>query len=316
MDKEIRKLRACDAGRLSVFAVVWFFALEIAGLAVALSLPNPRYLATGKVWADVLLALASLAAGLFAHEGLHAAGCAIFGGAKARDIEFGFDLKAGMAHCHCSKPLSGSAYVGALALPCLIVGVAPYAICAFFGGLILTSAFAMHIAGSAADVALICKVIKNRDARRRIVDHPSLVGYYVFLPAEPASDPNARAETDGSGDRAAGRLSASDPNARADSGGANRAPDRNPGDASAPVGPKECDARICETAPTPSGEPERSSEPGARAGDGSEILSDAERAFDGGWAGRKLGMKVLLIAIFLSGLVLALFLTALAMKYA
>ena len=179
-----KKLKLFNVGKISVFSTLVFFLVYIVALVLHLAAIKGALLATGKVWSDAILAVGLVAIGIVAHELLHAAGALLFGKASTKDIQFGAQLKQGLFYCHCKKPITIAAYRGMLVLPILITGIIPFVVCLFYGGLILTAAFAMLIAGGVGDVAMFVGTLKEKDSKRLVLDHPKTTAYYVLYKQE------------------------------------------------------------------------------------------------------------------------------------
>lgn len=179
-----KKLKLYNVGKISVFSTLLFFIVYIIALVLHLAVIKGDLLATGKVWGDAILAVSVIAVGVIAHEFLHALGAILFGKASFQDVKIGADIKHGLFYCHCTKPITARAYLGMLILPIIVTGIIPFVVCLFYGGLILTAAFAMLLAGGLGDVVMFVGLLKEKDPKRLVLDHEKTTAYYLLYKPE------------------------------------------------------------------------------------------------------------------------------------
>lgn len=183
-----KKLKLYNVEKISVFSALTFFIVYIVALVLHLAAIKGVSLATGKVWGDVLLAVAVIVVGIVVHELTHALSAILFGKASVKDIKLGADLKQGLFYCHCTKPITVNAYRVMLLVPVIVTGIVPFVVCLFYGGLILQAAFAMLIAGGVGDVVMFCGLLREKDGKRLVLDHPKTTAYYLLYAPEEFED--------------------------------------------------------------------------------------------------------------------------------
>ena len=184
-----KKLRVFSLGNINVWATAIFFVSAVIGFAINLTVAKTPYLATGNVAGDIGLSVGLILVGLIAHEGIHALSAIIVGKCKKSDVSFGVKFKEGILYCHCEKPMKGGAYCVMLVMPLIVTGLIPYAVCVAAGGLLQIAVFAFMISGAAGDIVMLAGMLKNKDYKRMIKDHPKATAYFVLydetsLPAD------------------------------------------------------------------------------------------------------------------------------------
>ncbi|WP_107838697.1 DUF3267 domain-containing protein [Metasolibacillus meyeri] len=113
------------------------------------------------------------------HEAFHLIGFMIFGGAKYKELNYGVNLKLGVAYATTVKPLPNRAMKKALLLPFWTTGVCP----TFLGFYIESIAFvivgALLIAGAIGDFVMY-KELRKFPKDALIKDDPELPKLYVY----------------------------------------------------------------------------------------------------------------------------------------
>lgn len=162
-------------------AVILFFVTFI-GLGI-INLVDKRtpLLSTGSVWWDSLITLGIFIVGMFMHEGIHALSGILFGKLKPFQVKFGFDLRNGNLYTHFTEPMTKTAYMLTLILPCLVTAVVPMAVITALGGPILLGSACLLFAGCAGDIVMFFALTKC-DKKALISDHPTALAYYVVYP--------------------------------------------------------------------------------------------------------------------------------------
>lgn len=149
-------------------------------------------LADGAVWwADRPVAMvAALAAGVLAHEVLHAAAWTVSARAvgaplPAGSVRLGVNWKALTPYAHCAAPMPARAYRIGAATPGVALGLAPAA-----GALAVGSApllwFAVLFTVAAGGDALVLWLLRGVPGDARVVDHPTEAGCRVLNDGETA----------------------------------------------------------------------------------------------------------------------------------
>lgn len=124
------------------------------------------------LWALVIFFLS-----IVVHELLHGLGYWL-GGAKWSEVKFG--VKQLTPYAHCQVPLKVWPYRFAVALPGLVLGVAP-AVIALFTGSWLLMAYGTLMTASAAGDMLILWLLRDVPPTALVQDHPSKVGSEVLI---------------------------------------------------------------------------------------------------------------------------------------
>jgi len=137
-----------------------------------------------RVWTYVI-GVPVLAISVPIHEGLHALGFMLFGGAPARAIRFGMALDQGAVYAHCQVPTTARAYRWSTLLPGPLLGVLPGLAGLWFGsGELALYGILMTI--SALGDLIAYWAVKPVPARMRVLDHPEQVGCIVLWEEEAA----------------------------------------------------------------------------------------------------------------------------------
>ena len=85
----------------------------------------------------ILFYITSIAAGIIGHELLHGIVFAKFSVQGFKNVKFGFNVKAFAPYAHCKVPLEKKYYILALALPGVVLGIAPAIIALIIGNVLL-----------------------------------------------------------------------------------------------------------------------------------------------------------------------------------
>ncbi|NLC55242.1 MAG: DUF3267 domain-containing protein [Armatimonadetes bacterium] len=178
-------------GKNTTYGAGWanVIGIPVAGLAFALCLV-PHGLLWG--WPSVsrgaallfspLTFLIVVLVGALAHEGLHALGFRVFGGAPWAQIRFRVLWRALTPATHCHAAVRAGAYRWATALPGLVLGVLPGAAGILSGAGWLTLFAAVMLSLAAGDL-LVLLAIRHIPAATWVIDHPSRVGCQIVREA-------------------------------------------------------------------------------------------------------------------------------------
>lgn len=136
-------------------------------------------LAFGISFGGILLFFIGYVLLIVAHEFFHLMGFRIFGNIKWKEMEYGVNLKMGVAYATTSKPIQNKAMKKALMLPFWTTGVLPAVIGFIIGspGLIFLSAWL--IGGAAGDFAMY-KELRKTNSDAWIRDDPKEPKLYVY----------------------------------------------------------------------------------------------------------------------------------------
>jgi hypothetical protein len=113
------------------------------------------------------------------HEGLHALGFLFIGRAPRASVHFGIHRETLSPYAGCHEPLTAGAYRAAVALPGLVLGVAPvlFGLAGGTAWLTLWGSFMLVTAGG--DLAVLL-ALRGVPSAARVVDHPTRVGGLVL----------------------------------------------------------------------------------------------------------------------------------------
>lgn len=113
------------------------------------------------------------------HEVFHLIGFMIFGGAKFKELDYGINLKLGIAYATTIKPMTNSAMKKALLLPFWTTGILPTVAGLYIGSFTLMITGALLIAGAVGDFAMY-KELRPFPNDALIKDDPELPKLYVY----------------------------------------------------------------------------------------------------------------------------------------
>lgn len=121
-----------------------------------------------------------MVASIYLHELLHGLGFILAGRVPLGEVKMGFNRKALSPYVHCPVPMTASAYKISLALPGLLLGIAPalMGIVLGFGWLTL---YGMMMAVAALGDAQIAWLVWRLPGRTRVIDHPEEAGCEVLV---------------------------------------------------------------------------------------------------------------------------------------
>jgi hypothetical protein len=167
-------LLALVTGLLPVVPLVWIF----------IAIWGAERLFTGLSWLEIATLALSLPVGIVLHELLHAAGWHFFGQVPREAIKFGFKVEYLTPYAHSTQTMSASAYrLGGL-LPGLVLGLLPGLLALATGSALLMFIGVIFTFAAGGDL-LIFWLLRSVPAEAPVQDHPSEVGCYVYLPADP-----------------------------------------------------------------------------------------------------------------------------------
>lgn len=130
-------------------------------------------------WFGLLLFLVGYIVLIVLHEVTHLIGFGVFGKVPWRSLDYGFNLKLGVAYATTNEAVRTKAMRKVLILPFWATGVLPAVIAIAINSPLLALLAAWLIAGAAGDFAMI-KELRSVDDDAWIKDDPELPKLYVF----------------------------------------------------------------------------------------------------------------------------------------
>ncbi len=121
---------------------------------------------------------ALLVPGLVLHELLHGLGF-VLGGARIRDVRFGVKLSGGAAYATTATPMVLRHYRVAVALPLVVLGLAPLLMGLAGGWHLATKLGGIFVALAGGDVAILLALRGVRPGSM-IVDHQDVPGFHIL----------------------------------------------------------------------------------------------------------------------------------------
>ena len=171
------KIVDVDIKTMTVGCIVLTIALSIL-FVILNSVLHGRYEVTFTFW-DILIFFICYLLLVIAHELFHLIGFIVFGKAKWSDIDYGFNLKLGVAYAHTSKILPNHAMKKAVLLPFWTTGVLPTAIGFMMDNFLILLLGAFLIAGAFGDM-MMYKELRKLPNDAMVKDHPTLPVLYIY----------------------------------------------------------------------------------------------------------------------------------------
>jgi len=130
-------------------------------------------------WLGLFLFIVGYIVFIVLHEIAHLVGFVLFAKVPWRSLDYGVNLKMGIAYATTSEPVRNKAMRKVLVLPFWMTGVLPAVIAIAINSPLLALIGAWLIAGAAGDFAMI-KELRNVHDDAWIKDDPELPKLYVF----------------------------------------------------------------------------------------------------------------------------------------
>lgn len=128
--------------------------------------------------ANLPLFLVSIVAGTVIHEVIHAASWAWLDSIGWSKIDFGFKWSTLTPYVHCPEPVEAGNYRWGVAMPGIVLGIAPYVLALLLqNGWLL--GFGLFFTLAAGGDILILWLLRDVERGMRVQDHPKLVGCRV-----------------------------------------------------------------------------------------------------------------------------------------
>ncbi|QIH32281.1 DUF3267 domain-containing protein [Sphingobacterium sp. DR205] len=137
---------------------------------------NNIYDKDSNVWWVYVIIIVS---GIVIHELIHGIVFAFFAKEGFKSIKFGVLWKMLTPYAHCKEPLQVRAYMLALVMPFIIVGLLPGIYSIFTGNLPLLL-FAIFFSGAASGDFMILNLIYKENKDNLVLDHPTEGGCFVL----------------------------------------------------------------------------------------------------------------------------------------
>ena len=113
------------------------------------------------------------------HELLHGIVFACYAKSGWKSIKFGIKWKYLMPYCHCNEPISKRAYMVALLLPLIAMGIIPSVLSLFIGSVNLLMYGILLISAALGDIYMAW-LLRKEETKTRILDHPNEPALYVL----------------------------------------------------------------------------------------------------------------------------------------
>ena len=165
-----------SVARANLLAIAW---LPVSGLLTlgpfVLLWGSDRIDAAFPAATDLRFALPVLAVSVLLHEGLHALGFRLLGGAPRSAVRLGFQRRTLTPYANCTAPIRANAYRATALLPGAVLGVGPVLAAWVSGaGIPVLYGWAM-LAVAGGDLAAVW-AIRDVPGEVLVLDHPQRVG--------------------------------------------------------------------------------------------------------------------------------------------
>ena len=131
-------------------------------------------------FSDILIVFTGYLVLIVCHEAFHLIGFMLFGKVKYKDLDYGVNLKLGVAYATTKKPLKNAAMKKALLLPFWTTGIIPTLFGFYFDNFILVILGALLIAGAIGDFQMY-KELRKYPNDAMVKDDPKEPKLYVYL---------------------------------------------------------------------------------------------------------------------------------------
>lgn len=167
-----------DMQKIAKSGFIWTIVLSILFIVINILIHKQVEIKIS-FW-SVLLFIVGFVFLIILHEAFHLLGFIVFGKAKWTEIDYGVNLKLGVAYATTTKPLFNKDMKKALMLPFWTTGVLPTIIGFIIGSNLLVFLGAWLIAGAIGDIYMYKELIKYpKDAL--VKDDPEMPILYVYV---------------------------------------------------------------------------------------------------------------------------------------
>ncbi|KGR79869.1 hypothetical protein CD29_04910 [Ureibacillus manganicus DSM 26584] len=174
LNPRIIELDMKKIAKANLWATLWLTILFI----IINSLIHQRFSMSISFW-TFLVFIISYFALIALHEIFHLIGFVLFGKVKFKELDYGVNLKLGIAYATTSKPLKNHIMRKAIMLPFWTTGVLPTIIGFAIDSYLVVILGAFLIAGAVGDFYMY-KELKNFPDNSLVKDDPQLPKLYVY----------------------------------------------------------------------------------------------------------------------------------------
>lgn len=157
---------------------LWLTIILFVVFIVSNTVLHQRFSASFSFW-DILYFIVGYVVLIVLHEAFHLIGFMIFGKVSYRELDYGLNLKLGVAYATTTKVLENHAMKKALLLPFWTTGVIPTLLGFTLDNYLLLSLGAFLIAGAVGDFYMY-KELKKFPRHALVKDDPELPKLYVY----------------------------------------------------------------------------------------------------------------------------------------
>lgn len=157
---------------------LWLTIVLIVFFVLINSIVHQRFPGSFSFW-SILMLLIGYFLLIILHEAFHLIGFMIFGKVKFHDLNYGLNLKLGVAYATTTQPLENYAMKRALMLPFWTTGVLPSLLGFSLDNFILVSLGALLIAGAVGDFYMY-QELRKFPKNALVKDDPELPRLYVY----------------------------------------------------------------------------------------------------------------------------------------
>lgn len=160
------------------FANLWLTIILLFVFVFLNSFIHQRFSLSFSIW-HIIIFIVGYVVLIVIHEAFHLLGFMLFGKVKYQQLDYGLNLKLGVAYATTKKPLENRAMKKALMLPFWTTGVVPSILGFTLDNFILVSLGALLIAGAIGDFYMY-KELKKYPNDAYVKDDPKLPKLYVY----------------------------------------------------------------------------------------------------------------------------------------
>ena len=158
--------------------IIWTIALIIFCVLLN-SIIHQRFTANFS-WLDFIYLFVAYFVLIILHEAFHLIGFMIFGRASYKDLDYGVNLKLGVAYATTKKPLTNAAMKKTLLLPFWLTGVVPTLIGLALDNFLIVIIGALLMAGAVGDFYMY-KELRKFPNDVIVKDDPRQPKLYVYI---------------------------------------------------------------------------------------------------------------------------------------
>lgn len=167
-----------DIQKIAKSCLLWTFLLSVLFVVLNILIHKQSEIQF-TLW-NVLVFIIEFIILIILHEAFHLIGFIIFGKAKWKELNYGIDLKLGVAYATTTKPIKNKHMKKALLLPFWATGILPSVIGFIIGSNSLVLLGAWLIAGAIGDLYMYKELIKY-PKNALVKDDPKLPILYIYL---------------------------------------------------------------------------------------------------------------------------------------